>query len=367
MEDEVKKALFMLLSFLIFASSVSAKEISTITDMAGRKVTIPKKVERIVALSASLRYIVYLQAFDKIVGIEGIEKQNVMKGNPATGKAYWLAIKDKVKNIPVIGEGGPGKLPDFEKLLTVKPDLIITFEIDNAELIQSKTGIPVVVIQYAGTEGFKIEDIMHTFTFLGKILNREKRAAELNKYIQQCIADLNKRTANSHKPTVYIGAISARGAHGITSSEADYPPLKWLNVKNVVDETKMKGHVFIDREKLLVWNPQYLFIDTGGISLVNDDYLKNKEFYKRLKAVKEGKVYTVFPYNFYRTNLEILFANAYFIGKVIYPDKFKDIVPQKKAEEIFRKFLGINVYNDLKKVYKGYGKVEFKDSGIEVH
>ena len=100
----------------------------------------------------------------------------------------------------------------------------ITFEIDNAELIQSKTGIPVVVIQYAGTEGFKIEDIMHTFTFLGKILNREKRAAELNKYIQQCIADLNKRTANSHKPTVYIGAISARGAHGITSSEADYHP-----------------------------------------------------------------------------------------------------------------------------------------------
>ncbi|WP_353684693.1 iron ABC transporter substrate-binding protein [Thermodesulfovibrio sp. 3907-1M] len=363
----MKKVLFTICFIFILASYVSAKEMVTVTDMAGRKVTIPKKVERVVALSASLRYIVYLQAFDKVVGIEGVEKQSVMRGNPATGKVYWLAIKDKVQNIPSIGEGGPGKLPDFEKLITVKPDLVITFEVDNAELIQSKTGIPVVVIQYAGTEGFRIEDIKNTFTFLGKILDREKRATELNKYIEQCISDLKKRTASSARPTVYIGAISARGAHGITSSEAHYPPLQWINVKNVVDEIGRIGHVFINREKLLVWNPQYLFIDTGGISLVNDDYLKNKEFYKKLKAVKNGKVYTVFPYNFYRTNLEILLANAYFIGKVIYPDKFRDIEPRKKAAEIFKKFLGMDVYDDLKRVYKGYGKVEFKDSGITVH
>ncbi len=217
----------------------------------------------------------------KIAGIEGVEKHSVMRGNPATGKAYWLAIKNKVQNIPSIGEGGPGKLPDFEKLIMVKPDLVITFEVDNAELIQKKTGIPVVVIQYAGTEGFRIEDIQNTFTFLGKILDREKRAEEINRYIQQMVDDLKKEQLIQKKPTVYVGAISARGAHGITSSEAQYPPLQWLNVINVVDETGRKGHVFIDKEKLLVWNPDYLFIDTAGISLVNDDYLKNKEFYKK--------------------------------------------------------------------------------------
>jgi len=362
----LRKILFLICLLLTIVSPSYAMEGVTITDMAGRKVIIPKKVERIVALSASLRYIVYLQAFDRVVGIEGVEKHNIMKGIPATGKAYWLAIKDKVQGIPSIGEGGPGKLPDFEKLISVRPDLVITFEADNAQLIQSKTGIPVIVIQYAGTEGFRIEDIMNSFTFLGRILGKEKRAEDLNKYIQQCIADLKKRTAGSHRPSVYVGAISARGAHGITSSEAQYPPLQWLNVRNVVDETGRKGHVFIDKEKLLQWNPDYLFIDTGGINLVNDDYLKNKAFYKKLKAVREGKVYTVFPYNFYRTNLEILFSNAYFMGKVIYPDRFKDINPQKKAGEVFKKFLGIDVYNELKSVYRGYGKVEFKESGIAV-
>lgn len=363
----MKKVLLIIGFIFIFASSISAKEMVTITDMAGRKITIPKKVERVVALSGSLRYIVYLQAFDKIVGIEGIEKKRVMKGIPATGKAYWLVIKDKVQNIPSIGEGGPGKLPDFEKLITVKPDLVITFQVDDAELIQKKTGLPVVVIRSAEAGSLRIEDILNTFTFLGKILDREERANELNQYIQQCISDLKKRTAGSTRPTVYIGGISARGAHGITSTVANYPSLQWLNVKNVVDETGRKGHVFIDKEMLLIWNPQYIFIDTGGLSIVNNDYLKNKEFYKKLKAVKEGNVYTVFPHNFYRTNLEIIFANAYFIGKVIYPNKFSDIEIRKKAAEIFKKFLGVDVYDDLKSVYKGYGKVYFKESGITVY
>ncbi len=362
----MKKISLIVLFFVLLCSHSYAKETITIKDMAGRTVTIPKQIDRIVALHASLRYVVYLQAFDKVIGVENVEKQGIMRGNPAVGKGYWNVIKEKVKDIPSIGEGGPGKLPDFEKLISVKPDIVITFEVDSAEHIQRKTGIPVIVVQYAGTEEFNIEDIMNTFTFLGKLLDKEKRAEELNDYIKHIMADLNKRTKGLNKPKVYIGAISARGSHGITSSEAQYPPLQWLNVINVVDETGKKGHVFIDKEKLLVWNPDYLFIDTGGINLVQEDYIKNKEFYLKLKAVKEGRVYSVFPYNFYRTNLEILFANSYFIGKVIYPERFKDIEPEKKAGEIFRKFLGKDIYNDLKGVYKGYGKVDFTKSGLTI-
>jgi len=346
--------------------TVSAQTV-TITDMAGRKVLIPQQVHRIVALSASLRYIVYLQAFDMVVGIEGVEKQKSMQGINASGKPYWLAIAHTIDTIPDIGEGGPGKLPDFEKLIMVKPDVIFTFEPDNANLIQQKTKIPCVVCNYAGTEGFVIEDIKRTFVFLGNILNKKQRAVELNTYIDKCVADLSRRVSGVEKKKVYIGAVSARGAHTITSTESNYPPLEWIGAINVANKTGINGHAFINKENIIMWNPDYIFIDTGGLLLVENDYIKNKVFYQNLRAVKHGLVYTVFPYNFYRTNIEIMIANAYFMGKVLYPERFKDVIIRKKADEIFKRFIGINAYNELQKYYKGYGRVEFTEKGITIH
>jgi len=360
----MSRALIFLLSSFLFPFYAYGGNQITITDMAGRQVKVPKKIERIVALHASLRYVVYLQAFDKVVGVEGVEKQRVMKGNQAVGKPYWLAIADKVQKIPSVGEGGPGKLPDFERLISVRPDVVFVFETELAEAIKRKTGIPTIVISYAGTQGFKMESIQKTFSFMGKLLGREDRAKELNDYIDRLIADLKKRTASSNKPSVYIGAISARGSHGITSTESKYSPLQWLNVNNVVDEIGREGHIFVDREKLLVWNPDYMFIDTGGLPLVQEDYLKYKDFYKQLKAVKNGNVFTVLSYNFYRTNLEILMANSYFIGKTIYAKEFQDIVVDEKAREIFKMFLGMDVLDSIKEVYKGYAKVEFTEAGL---
>lgn len=364
MSFRIKSLILSVFLFIFLSLPVHAKEVITITDMEGRRVTIPKRVERVVALSGSLRHIVYLKAFDKVVGIEEVEKRDYMKGNSASGRTYWLAIRDKVMGLPSVGEGGPGKLPDFEKLLMVKPDVVILFEADQAELIQRKIGIPTIVIKYTTTERFDLKEIQNTFTFLGKILNREEEAKELNNYLNKLIKDLTNRKDPSRSPTLYIGAISLRGVHGITSTVAHYPPLEFLSVKNVADESGKRGHIFIDRERLLHWNPEYIFIDTGGLFLVKEDYLKNKDFYQRLKAVKEGRVYTLLPINFYRTNLENLFANLYFIGKVTHPERFKDIDPERKTREIFMKFLGVDVYDEISKAFRGYRRVEFKDTGL---
>lgn len=363
----MKRYIVAISLLLVLIPYVGRAQTIAITDMAGRHVHIPKKVNRIVALSASLRYIVYLQAFDKVVAVEGIEKLKSIRGINTSGKPYWLAIAHSIDSIPDIGEGGPGKLPDFEKLIMVKPDVVFTFESDNANLIQKKTGIPCIVIAYAGTNGFVIDDVKKTFSFLGNILDRTQRAKQLNAYIDNCIADLAGRVVGVNIKKVYIGAVSARGSHGITSTESNYPPLQWLKTHNVADATGINGHAFISKEQIIMWDPEYIFIDTGGLPLVENDYIKNKVFYRNLKAVTHNSVYTVFPYNFYRTNIEIMIANAYYMGKILYPEKFKDINIRKKVGEIFTHFLGIDPYNELLKHYKGYGKVEFTEQGIRIY
>ena len=70
------------------------------------------------------------------------------------------------------------------------------------------------------------------------------------------------------------------------------------------------------------------------------DYAKNAAFYDSLSAVKNDNVYTICPFNAYATNMEIAIADAYFIGKTIYPDKFSDIEINDQADEIYEALVG---------------------------
>jgi iron complex transport system substrate-binding protein len=125
----------------------------------------------------------------------------------------------------------------------------------------------------------------------------------------------------------------------------------------VVNELDKAGHMFVDEEKIIEWNPDIIFIDGGGLNLVKDDYKKNPKFYNLLKAVQDRKLYGLFPYNFYTTNIDTALANAYYIGKVIYPDEFEDINPEEKADEIYTFLVGKPVYNKMKNDWRGFGKL----------
>jgi len=61
------------------------------------------------------------------------------------------------------------------------------------------------------------------------------------------------------------------------------------------------------------------------------------------------------PYNHYTTNLGTCFANAYYVGTVLYPEAFKDIDPEKKANDIYKFLLGKGAYDDMKRSFGGYG------------
>ena len=102
-------------------------------------------------------------------------------------------------------------------------------------------------------------------------------------------------------------------------------------------------HADVAKEAIVDWDPDFLFMDIGTIQ--NDNKggigeLKTDPALAGLKTLKDGNVYGVLPYNFYSTNYENVLADAYFIGKTVYPDKFADIDPEAKANEIMTKFLG---------------------------
>ena len=330
----------------------------TVTDMTGRKVTVPFDPERIVAIGPGcLRLIVYLQAEAKIVGVEDMEKLN------PGGRPYWLAHPELAK-LPRCGPGGPGginKKPDLEAVLSVRPQvLFVTYmEAALADEVQKTVGIPVVVLSYGELATFD-ETIYNALKIVGKVLNREKRADAVKAYVESLRKDMRERTSQiSEKPSVYVGGIGYRGAYGIESTEKNFIPFDWINADNVAERVKSSvgSHVFMDKELLLKLNPDTIFIDTAGLALLKEDFRKKPEYYHALNAFSNHRVYTLLPFNWYATNIGTALSDAYAIGKIIYGDCFKDIDPEQKADEIYTFLVGKPVYRDLAKEYGAIGQV----------
>ncbi|WP_258359593.1 iron ABC transporter substrate-binding protein [Moorella sulfitireducens (nom. illeg.)] len=327
-----------------------------ITDMLGREVEIAVPANKIVAIGpGALRLVCYVNVADKVVGIENVEKQQ------PTGKPYLLAHPELTEK-PVIGPGGPDSTPDAEKLASVKPDVIFVASLVDrvqADELQAKTNIPIVVLSYGSLAVFD-EDVYRSLQLIGKITGNEQRAGEVVAYLKKCQEDLNTRTKDipeDEKPEVYVGALGMKGVHGIESTRGRYAPFVAINARNVVDETGKTGSVMIDREKLLIWDPDIIFIDEAGLNLVQEDYKKNPQFYQSLKAVRDGRVYGQIPFNYYSTNIDTAIADAYYAGKVIYPEKFKDVDPAGKADEIYRFLLGKPVYEQMAGDFGGFKKL----------
>jgi iron complex transport system substrate-binding protein len=228
--------------------------------------------------------------------------------------------------------------------------------------LQTKTGIPVVVISYGpggfGTTAIFDEVVQDSLRLVGEISGQNEKAQAAVEFIQQAKQDLETRTADipeANKPTVYVGGLGSRGTHGIESTQGRYSLLDVIHARNVVDETGESGSIMIDKEKLLAWDPDFIFIDMGGIAAVLEDCQKNPIFYESLSAVKDGQVYSQLPYNYYNTNLDTAIADAYFLGKVIYPGAFADIDPEQKADEIYQALLGRPVYSQMAETFGGFG------------
>lgn len=350
------------------AANASGPTEITILDGFNRTVTVPSPPESVVCSgSGCLRYLVYLQSQDLAIGVDSIEKEN----QTVEGRPYTLAYGSQFRNLPLIGEFR-GK-DDPEKIIAIDPQVIFktgssgtayATSAAEADTLQEKTNIPVVACAYGSLRNDAEKAEMYTaLRTMGEVIGKEDRADDVIAYIDSTLADLENRTGDipeSEQKTVYVGGISYAGAHGIISTEPAYPPFLWVHAKNVAAGMGM-SHADIAKEALVDWDPDYLFVDVGTIQIDSGgaiDELKTDAALQSLSAVKDGQVYGVLPYNYYNTNYATVLANAYFIGKTLYPDRFADVDPVQKANEIYTFFIGKPVFNDLNSQYQNLGFTE---------
>jgi len=323
-------------------------EYITITDSLNREITVPANPEKVVCSGPGcLRYLTYLGAQDKIVGVDDIEtKETIFSARP-----YFIA-NPQFKDYPLIGEFRGNDDP--EKIVALGPDVIFKTYVEStgdADELSAKTGVPVVCLNYGDLTTYR-DDAYQSLRIMGTVMDKEDRAEDVISYLNGIIGDLNDRTAgisDAEKTTAFIGGIAYRGPHGFQSTEPTYPPFVFVNAANVAGDMGT-AHADVAKEKIVEWNPQVLFVDLSTLQTAPNAIteLSDDPSYQQLDAVSSGEVYGMLPYNWYTQNHGSIMADAYYIGTVLYPEQFSDIDPATKADEIYTFLVGEPVFEEMK-------------------
>lgn len=348
-----------------------------VVDVWNREVEIPYEVKTIVCLgSMGPRFAAYLNAIDMMVGAEDcdIETESVRSD-------YSPVYHAQLAELPSVGQGGgSGQNNAYpEQIVLANPDVIIAgFSEEACDELQQQTGIPVVSVRYR-TQGFIDDGFYRVMRLFAEVIGAEERCEEVLSYIDACKQDLDSRTndiADADKQKAYTGAVTFNGRHGFNFTYVNFPAFTAVNAFNVADtlleemtgeaaaQAAANGTAYVgndgfevDPETVIAWDPDIIFLDPGNMDIVNEEYATNGAYIDSLRAVQDGKVYTMPSTNYMGPNITYLLINAYYTGIVLYPERFADIDLEAKANEIMEVMLGQGFYDRLPEGGLYYGTI----------
>lgn len=260
-------------------------ETREITDMAGRKVTVPaaENIESVFSAGPVAAIFLYMVAPDKLLGWN-YELNDVEKS----------IILDKYQDLPNFGMGDA---VNYEAVIAANPTIAINSGkindamVSDCDALSESLGIPVVAVDN------ELNNSAEAFRFMGELLGVEDHAEELAQYAEQVFTDINVLSdiPEEKKVSVYFGngedslETAPRGSQHAQILDA-------INAVNVADlELGDGSRVQISAEQLLAWDPDVIVVngepkaDKSGNSAA-EDILSNPD-YASLKAVQDQKVY----------------------------------------------------------------------------
>ncbi|KDE71248.1 FMN-binding protein [Fusobacterium necrophorum DAB] len=328
-----------------------------ITDAKGRKVEL--------GLPISSYAISTMDVIDYIIPLKGKEAFSMLVGSGQDGgrglhkyaKLYTPIVGNYMTHTGQISDHNAPF--DLEMILSMQPDVLIVnsamaahkYALEIEEILKN-AGIQIVLIDVPGKQLEK--SIPQTMKILGQIFQEERKAKEVSDFIekQYSLIASKKVQEKTKKPTVYYEKSGYSEIIGSTStSKTGWGMLiKLAGGENIADKLlintpagKGSGNK-LDPEYILESNPDFIII-----SGVNDGWLSKvspkKQFkfdivhrngWKNLNAVKKKRIYE-FAHS---TNRSIYaFYPSLKIAKILYPEDFKDVQPEKILDEFFKKFM----------------------------
>lgn len=251
-----------LLGLLALSTASATKYPLTVTDDLGRKIVIPKEPQRIVVMLPSHMETLYaLGVANKVVGVDKYS-------------SYPKAVVEKLPKV------GTAYTPDIEKIVALKPDLVLADDSSKSRLTQKLADAGLTV--YGGTAQ-SYNDVFKKMAIVGKMVNRERQATKLTTDLRSELNTLQAKIKKSPVRSVY---------YEVSPTPHSVGPDSFIGVligkaggKTIVP-AKMGDFPKLDPEMIVKANPQVMV----GQSLTD---AATRPGWQNLQALKNKRVYTM--------------------------------------------------------------------------
>ena len=327
----------------------------TLVDGNGEAVTVSKPVKRIIVEYVdNAELIRILNKEEKVVGVDFIIAKTEIQF-------------PELSKLPCVGAMHD---PDYEAVLSLNPDLLLTFSPITSEKKEKLQGVDVVFLglyypDLSNPEGSRFTDGVRK---LGYILDAKEEAEEYINWRTSLIDNIKSQTealSEDEKPRVFICAYPY--PHIGTGTYRTYAKVDTLTQmglmaggKNIADDlpefVQPAYKITVDPEWVIKQNPEFIILhvvrytysgmtldpphgydadDPTGVKEGLKDFMSRPEL-ANVAAVKNGNVY-ILSGNF-RNDATGGFMGAAYMTKLFHPELFKDLDPEALHQEYLTEF-----------------------------
>jgi iron complex transport system substrate-binding protein len=330
------RALLLLIALLIAGCVKSQVEVKTtpeqqsitVVDARGKEVEIQTPVKKVISIYGMAPPFIYL-----------LGEGDKFYAGWMWGTDFYKLIDPKIEE-----KTSKERSLNVEDIKKEDPDVVLasTWKKFARDINQLESlGVPVVCINIES-----IDDIYATIRILGKIFQKEDYADKIIEYYEGCVKDVEKRISGvEEKPKVLVVYYSGK-AKAYRTFGGDMFQSKLIEMAGGISVSKeLSGKQTINVEQVANWNPDIILIIQywkSGKDLKEE--ILNDPAWKRIKAVKDGKVYVV-PNDGenWIDPCPKWILGLYWTAKVLHPEEFKDLNVKAKADEFYKKFFGLSV------------------------
>jgi len=340
-------------------------EAFTLTDIAGRQVTLEERPERIILGEGRMMYSVALlvegNPFEKIVGW----KDDLILYDPDAFRKFEAAFPADAGRMINFGNPYAGDF-SIEAVLESEADLVLLdlgnlFKAEETGLIEKldKVGVPVVFIDFRRNP---TENTVPSLLILGRILGEEENAA---KFIDFYVSEMRKVTnvvdtiPADERPMVVVENAAGWNPDFCCRSFGPYNYGRFVELaggRNFASTLANAYSVTLSMEGVLNADPDHV-IGTGanwaeakpevtstllgyeGDPAVNAEKitaLAARPGFADMRAVKDGNYHSIY-HQFYNSPYHFIAVQQ--IAKWLYAEEFEDLDPQETFDRMHAQFM----------------------------